>query len=33
MSTSVAITRECFPVDGLATCFNATNWDLPSGSD
>ncbi len=27
------LTGERFPVDGLATCFNATKWDMPIESD
>ncbi len=27
------LTGERFPADGLATCFNATKWDMPTESD
>ncbi len=27
------LTGERFPADGLTTCFNATDWELPSDSD
>jgi hypothetical protein len=27
------LTGERFPADGLATCFNATKWELPTNSD
>ena len=27
------LSGERFPADGLTTCFNATDWDMPTDSD